>query len=171
MAQINILLEWFWPKGDVVRMHRVWMRIVALGLVAGSMSGCHSKKAIWIYTSLYKEVITDMRPAIERAFPGVEIRWFQGGSENVAARVNTELFAGRTQADLILTSDPFWYLELKKASRLLPYDSVAAREVPKEWVDPDHAFVTCRIPVVVMGQYLGGQMSLLNNGRTLLSPP
>ena len=50
-----------------------------------------------------------------------------------------------------MTSDPFWYLELKKAGKLLAYESPAAREVPADLVDPDHAFTTVRVPVMVMG--------------------
>jgi ABC-type glycerol-3-phosphate transport system substrate-binding protein len=73
-----------------------------LGLALLSGSGCTSKNRVWIYTSMYKEVIAEMKPQLERALPDIEVRWYQGGSENVAARINTELFAGRTQADLIL---------------------------------------------------------------------
>jgi iron(III) transport system substrate-binding protein len=119
--------------------------------LATALSGCTHKRRIWIYTSIYKEVIAEMKPELEKAMPDVEIRWFQGGSENVSARINTELVAGRTQADLVLTSDPFWYLELKKSGKLLAYDSPAAREVPAQFVDPDHAFAAVRIPMMVMG--------------------
>ena len=91
-----------------------------------------------------------MAPELERALPEAHVRWYQGGSENVAARVNTELYAGRTQADLILTSDPFWYDDLKRDHKLLAYDSPAAREVPPQYADPDHFFTTVRMCVMVM---------------------
>jgi iron(III) transport system substrate-binding protein len=116
-----------------------------------SVSGCRHANEVWIYTSIYKEVIAEMKPLLARALPDVEVRWYQGGSENVAARVNTELFAGRTQADLILTSDPFWYLELKKAGKLASYESPQAREVPAQYVDPEHYFTTVRHCVMVIG--------------------
>jgi iron(III) transport system substrate-binding protein len=137
--------------------HRPWrrrLRMVAhlggLATLAAVASSCHSKPTLWVYTSLYKEVVAEMKPAVDRAFPEVDVRWYQGGSENVAARVNTELFAGRTQADLILTSDPFWYLELKKNGKLAAYDSPAVREVSNDLKDPDHAFATVRIPAMVL---------------------
>jgi iron(III) transport system substrate-binding protein len=113
--------------------------------------GCTHKNQVWIYTSMYKEVVAEMKPELERALPGIQVRWYQGGSETVAARINTELVAGRTQADLVLTSDPFWYLELKKSGKLQAYDSPAAREVPAQYADPDHFFTTVRMCLMVLG--------------------
>lgn len=92
-----------------------------------------------------------MDPILKAAVPEARVEWFQGGSETIAGKLNAEIAAGNPKADLILTSDPFWYLELKKAGRLLAYESSAAREVPAEFRDPDHAFVTVRMPVLVIG--------------------
>jgi iron(III) transport system substrate-binding protein len=49
-----------------------------------------------------------------------------------------------------MTSDLFWYLEMKQAGKFLPYTSPAAADVPAEFRDPDGAFTTVRIPVVVL---------------------
>lgn len=73
-----------------------------------------------------------------------------GGSENIASKVNAELAAGRTRADIILTSDPFWYYELKEAGMLLPYECAGAGAVPAYFNDPDHYFSGVRLPVMVM---------------------
>jgi iron(III) transport system substrate-binding protein len=115
------------------------------------LGGCSSKKTVWIYTSIYKEVIEEMKPSLEKALPDTRIEWFQSGSENIASKVNAELAAGRSKADLILTSDPFWYLELKKSGKLLNYQSPAARGVPTQFMDPDGAFSEVRLPVMVIG--------------------
>src|SRR5689334_20415580 len=93
-------------------------------------TGCTRKNSVWIYTSLYKEMVAELDPLVHAAFPGVDVQWFQGGSENVAAKINAEMAAGKSQADLVITSDPFWYLELKQAGKLLTYDSPAARAIP-----------------------------------------
>jgi len=127
-----------------------YLLTLVLALSLGLFSGCTRKKSLWIYTSLYKEVIAELEPALKAAVPEAEIKWFQGGSENVATKLNTELAAGKPQADLILTSDPFWYYELKQNGKLLAYDSPAARKVPARFHDPDHAFVTVRIPMMVL---------------------
>lgn len=114
--------------------------------------GCAKKNTIWIYTSIYKEVIEAMKEPLRKSLPsGTQVLWFQGGSENIAGKVNAELTAGRTRADLILTSDPFWYLELKLAGKLLPYESPAARRVPPRYRDPDGCFAGVRLPVMVIG--------------------
>ena len=58
-------------------------------------------------------------------------------------------------------SDPLWFLEMKQKGRLLAYDSPAAKEVPANLRDPDNAFVTVRLPVLVMGY----NVSLLKPGE------
>lgn len=132
-----------------------WIIAITISLVTGlTFTACTKKdnsKTVWIYTSIYKNVIAEFDPLLKAKFPGVKFEWFQSGSENVAARLNAELSAGRPQADLILTSDPFWYVELKKAGKLLTYESPAAGRVPTQFKDPDHAFVVVRMPVAVIG--------------------
>jgi len=113
-------------------------------------SGCSNKEQVWIYTSLYKETISEIKKDLQKDFPDVEIKFYQGGSEIVASKVNAELAAGGTKADLLITSDPFWYLELKNKQLLLPYNSPKAKAVPSHLKDPDHAFACSRIPVMVM---------------------
>ena len=86
----------------------------------------------------------------EEAFPDLTVRWFQRGSEDVAARLNSEIAAGRVGADLVMTSDPFWYQELKEAGHLLEYRSPGRRRIPPALNDPDGTFVTVRVPVMVL---------------------
>lgn len=128
------------------RLKSLWV----LGILVG-LSGCESKPKLWVYTSLYKEVIAEMEPLVKQALPDVDVQWFQGGSENVAAKLNAELAGGHPQADLVLTSDPFWTLELKRAGQLMAYDSPSVRVLPSQWRDEDHAFAIVRVPVMVMG--------------------
>lgn len=109
------------------------------------------RPAIWIYTSMYKDVIAELDPILQKKYPHVKIQWYQSGSENVQARLNAELLAGQTTADLVLTSDPFWYLELKKAGHFIPFPEAQSKLIPTHLKDPEHAFVTVRIPVVVIG--------------------
>lgn len=107
-------------------------------------------KTIWIYTSIYKNVISELEPILKKKFPDVKFEWFQSGSENVAARVNAELASGKSQADLVMTSDPFWYAELKAAGHFLPYESPAAKSISANFKDAENAFVTVRMPVAVI---------------------
>jgi iron(III) transport system substrate-binding protein len=106
---------------------------------------------ILIYTSIYPEVIATIEPELEARFPGVRFRWYQKGSEQVAVRLNAELEAGGTDCDLLLTSDPFYYAQLRDAGQLLAHETDATRHVPEGLKDPRHHFATVRIPVMVLG--------------------
>lgn len=108
------------------------------------------KTPITIYASIYENVIIELDDILAERFPDIEVQWYQKGSEDVATKVNAEIAAGEIQADLIMTSDAFWYEELKDAGHLLAYESPAASTIPASLKDPDNAFVTVRMPVMVM---------------------
>jgi iron(III) transport system substrate-binding protein len=114
-------------------------------------SGCTRRKEIWIYTTLPKEVIEEMVEPLHVAVPEADVKWYQSGSENVAGRLSSEMDSGKVKADLVMTGDPVWYVEMKQKGKLLAYDSPAAKEVPAQLRDPDNTFVTVRLPVMVMG--------------------
>ena len=139
---------------NVQRIRRV-LFFTALASVltfsVGNSAWSRSKPVLWIYTSIYKEVVSELEKPLQEAVPEVEIRWFQGGSETIASKLNAELLMGRPQADLILTSDPFWYQELKEAGKLENVQSAAAAYVPKDYADPEGAFATVRLCTMVIG--------------------
>jgi iron(III) transport system substrate-binding protein len=95
-------------------------------------------------------VIGEIQPVLEKRFPSVNFQWFQSGSENIAARVNAELSTGKSQADLVLTSDPFWYAELKEKGHLLGYPTEKSAGIPAKFRDTEGAFATVRLPVAVI---------------------
>jgi iron(III) transport system substrate-binding protein len=123
--------------------------LAAILLLAGC-GAAGGRQPITIYTSIYENVIAALEPTLRDAFPDLEIRWFQRGSEDVAARLNGEIAAGRVGADLVMTADPFWYEELRRAGHLLPYRSPAASAVPSALNDPEGAFTTVRMSVTVI---------------------
>ena len=49
-----------------------------------------------------------------------------------------------------MTSDTFWYEELKSKNHLLSYKSPLAEKIPGQFKDPDSYYVTARIPVMVI---------------------
>ncbi|MHC5010744.1 MAG: ABC transporter substrate-binding protein [Planctomycetota bacterium] len=132
-------------------------------LLLPSVSACgdgDGRPELWIYTSIYPDVIDRMAPDLEARFPDVRFRWYQKGSEQVAARLSIEMEAGGSECDLLMTSDPFYYAELAEAGHLLAYESPAARDVPAAYRDPEHRFTTVRIPVMVIATHparLGGR--------------
>ncbi len=128
---------------------------ILLAIVVGALMftvGCTKKSGptLWIYTSIYPHVVEDMKVKVAAKFPGVDIKWYQGGSENVAAKVNSELLSGKTQADLIISSDLFWYEDLRAKNQFLAYDSPMAAKVPPQFKDPGHFWSASRVPVMVV---------------------
>jgi iron(III) transport system substrate-binding protein len=130
-------------------MRARWIPALLLPAVVACGGGA-DRNTVTIYTSIYENVIASLDPVLEEMFPDVTVRWFQRGSEEVAARLNSEIAAGRVGADLVMTSDPFWYEELKEAGHLLEYRSPRAAGIPSALNDPDGAFVTVRVPVMVL---------------------
>jgi iron(III) transport system substrate-binding protein len=105
---------------------------------------------LWVYTSAYRTVVDDLDALVRAKLNGVHVEWFVAGSEKVAARIDAELAAGGTRADLVLTSDPFFYARLKREGRLLAYVPPAALRLPRALVDPDGAWATTRISTMVL---------------------
>ncbi len=114
--------------------------------------GCQSEKknSIWIYTSLYKDTIADLTPRLAKDFPGLEINWFQAGSEEIAAKVNAEILSGGIKADILISSDRFWYEEMASQGRLHPYAIQNASEISAEFKHPANLYSTLSIPVMVI---------------------
>ena len=105
---------------------------------------------IWIYTSMYKDTIADMTPKLEKAFPGMEFKWFQAGSEEIATKVNAEILAGGTQADIMISSDRFWYEEMGNNGYLISFKSDSTKKIPPQLKQPDGHYNAVSIPVMVM---------------------
>jgi len=103
-----------------------------------------------IYTSYYKEVIELFKPGLKKSFPDVEIEWFQAGSENVAARVLAEQQGGGVKADILITSDIFFYQEQKRAGNFAPITATHLGTLPPHLVDADKMFAVTRFPVMVI---------------------
>lgn len=128
---------------------------ITVTILLGILSSCNSNKKaetreFWIYTSLYNNVIQQLTPVLKEKFPDVDIKWFNSGSEKIAAKVNAEIASGQVKADLIMTSDPFWYESLKKQGQLSPYNSPEAAYLPPKLKDPDNFYATVRICAMVM---------------------
>ncbi len=103
---------------------------------------------IWVYTSMYQEVIDELSEMIARDLPDVTVQWYQAGSEKVAQRWEAEHAAGGSRACLIATSAPGWYLDLSERELLREYVSPRALELPRAWVTPTWAAI--RVSLMVL---------------------
>ncbi len=131
--------------------------ILALVVATGLLTGCNKDNSaegdsntLWIYTSMYKDTIKDLEPLLAEDFPGVEFKWFQAGSEDIAAKVNGEILAGQLKADVLISSDRFWYEEMGNQGNLISYAPKGSSEVDSQLKHPNSYYHTVSIPVMVM---------------------
>ena len=115
-----------------------------------SCSKKDDRQEVWIYTSLYKDTISEMTPKLEKAFPKIKINWYQAGSEEIAAKVNTELMAGEPKADLLISSERFWYQELSDTGKLHAFQPKAYNDFYDDLKWPEGTFYVASIPVMVL---------------------
>src|ERR1700751_886124 len=100
---------------------------LALSLVlAITPSLAHAKSEVWVYTSIYKEFIASIVQSFEKKHPEIDVQVFQGGSEKLQTKVAAELVVQRPQADLVMTSDPFWAVKLDQRGVLKQHPGQAS---------------------------------------------
>ena len=110
----------------------------------------NKKEVLWVYTSLYKDTISDLTPKLKEDFPNVEFKWYQAGSEEVATKVQAEILSGNIQADVLISSDRFWYEEMAKTSRLLAYKPLNAEKMNASLYNSENFYFTLSLPVMVL---------------------
>lgn len=113
-------------------------------------SFAQAKTELWIYTSLYKDTISDIQPQLKKQFPEVQFNFYQAGSEEVAAKVNAEELAGGTKADVLISSDRFWYEDLAKQKKLMLYRAKGAEKIAPDLKNPEGFYSALSLPVMVL---------------------
>ena len=84
---------------------------------------------LMIYTSIYPDIIEGVKPAIKKAFPDLDVQWFQAGTEKVITKLTGEIEAKKVQADMLMVADPSYYLTLKDKNLLMKYDAPNRKDV------------------------------------------
>ncbi len=112
---------------------------------------------LWIYTSMYRQVIDALEPQLSEALPGVTLRWFQAGSEKITAKLEAELAAGGSPCDVLITSDPFLYERFKEERRWLRYVSPNGLRTPSRYVDVDGHYAAIRLSTMVLAHRTGAE--------------
>lgn len=127
-----------------------WSFFLLLVLGLTSCQSSNGKKELWIYTSLYKDTIADITPKLEKEFPHLKINWYQAGSEEIAAKVNTELIAGAPKADILISSERFWYQELSDSGKLASWRPQLYERFLPELQNPVGTFHVVCVPIMVL---------------------
>lgn len=99
---------------------------------------------------MYKDTIADITPILKKEFPGVKFNWYQAGSEDIASKVNAEIIAGRAQADILISSDRFWYEEMANNNKLHNYETTITKRLPKQFKSITGHYAVVSIPVMVL---------------------
>jgi iron(III) transport system substrate-binding protein len=105
---------------------------------------------VMIYTSMYRPVTEAVDRLLEAKLPAVRVEWLPLGSEKIATRLDAELAAGATSADLVMTSEPFWFERKKREGQVLAHAAIRALAMPRDFVDRDGAYVTSRFSTMVL---------------------
>lgn len=116
-------------------------------------TGCTSKNKteFWIYTSIYKDTVSEIKAELEKQFPEVTFNFYQAGSEEIATKVNTEDLAQNIQADLLISSDRFWYEDLANKGKLVSYKPKNYELVEDFFKHKDGLYTTVSFPLMVIG--------------------
>lgn len=130
-------------------MKKIFLALTAALLVAGCTKK-DEKTKVWIYTSLYKDTIADIQPKLMAQFPDIDVQFYQAGSEEVAAKVQAEALAGKIQADVLISSDRFWYEDLATKGNLVSYKPAQSEKVADFFKHPDGFYSTLSFPVMVI---------------------
>ncbi len=126
------------------------MLLAVMALLPFSCTKKDEKAKVWIYTSLYKDTIADIQPKLATAFPDVDVQFYQAGSEEVAAKVQAENLSGKIQADILISSDRFWYEDMASQQKLVAYKPANSEKVEDFFKHPDSFYTTLSFPVMVI---------------------
>ncbi|MFA7069043.1 MAG: ABC transporter substrate-binding protein [Acidaminococcaceae bacterium] len=142
-----------------------WLAVAVTLLAMALVAGCGGNKKvtdttasgedrasgkIMIYSSIYPDIIDNIcKPNLKKAFPNMQVNWFQGGTEKVVTKITGEIKANRVGADLLMVADPSYYLKLQKEKRFLNYVSPNLKSVITA-KDKDGAWASVRISNMII---------------------
>ena len=103
-----------------------------------------------LYTSQPDGDVRTLVEAFVESCPGVEVRVFRSGTEEVVSKVLVEKMTGRVQADLLLLVDAVTFERLKAEGVLAIYRSPEASALPDSMQDPDGTYCGTKVLATVL---------------------
>ena len=120
--------------------------VITLILILGcSKNKNASKVKLSLYTSVDEGSIKAIEEEFERNYPNIDLEPFRMGTSKIIAKINTEIKAGKVNADLLWTSDPAYFESLKRDGLILPYIAPVDSAVLQTFVDPEGYYVGARV--------------------------
>ena len=162
-------------------MKKTFAGTVASMLLAGmiAVTGCGGpeQKAevkptgeLTVYTSVYNGMIREMaKPVVAQQLKDVKVNWQTAGSESVKQKIIDDLKQDKSDADVVMISDPDFYLRMKKDGKLLNYKSPQAAELAVT-VDADGAFTPIRFSAMVIAVNRDKIQDIPKTWKDLLDP-
>ncbi|HWT79440.1 MAG TPA: extracellular solute-binding protein [Candidatus Methylomirabilis sp.] len=105
--------------------------------------------AVVYYTANRTQIAEKHAKEFEKKY-GIKVQVFRSGSEKVMAKLESEMQAGRVQADIVNVSDPGYYFSLQARGALLPYLSKNAATIPEAFKDKDGQWIASRLTAMVI---------------------
>ena len=91
------------------------------------------KGKIVIYTSMYEDIIDNVKEKLKKEFPNLEVEFFQGGTGTLQSKIVAEMQANKIGADMLMVAEPSYSLELKEKGVLHSYLSKNAENLALEY--------------------------------------
>ncbi|MDO5089535.1 MAG: ABC transporter substrate-binding protein [Leptotrichiaceae bacterium] len=138
----------------------LWLFMIMTTLIltaCGSKGGGESsdsknseiKGKIVIYTSMYEDIIDNVKGKLKKEFPNLEVEFFQGGTGTLQSKVAAEMQANKLGADILMVAEPSYSLELKEKGVLHAYVSKNAENLALDY-DKDGYWYPVRILNMVL---------------------
>jgi len=91
------------------------------------------KGKIVIYTSMYEDIIDNVKEKLKKDFPNLEVEFFQGGTGTLQSKIVAEMQANKLGADMLMVAEPSYSLELKEKGVLHAYVSKNAENLALDY--------------------------------------
>ena len=102
-----------------------------------------------IYTSMYQDIIDNIEVEIKKAFPKLDVEFFQGGTGTIQSKIAAEKDSGKLGCDILMVAEPAYALELKDLGVLHPYKTPEAANLTFAY-DADGYWYPVRVCTMVL---------------------
>ena len=99
-----------------------------------------AQEQITVYTSQPTDQMDLVVKAFNEVHPEIAVEVFRSGTTEVMSKLQAELSAGTSPADVLLIADAVAMTQLKDAGELMAYPNAPVEGIPAALIDPDMTF-------------------------------
>lgn len=107
--------------------------VVSLLSLSPGEALAQAKGTVTLYTSESLDKVNEMKLDFEKRNPGVSLNIYRSGTQVVISKLQAELQAGGTLADMVWMADIDYFEDLTKKDLLVPYIPPEADKVPAKF--------------------------------------